>query len=141
MSSSLTQIPMLLNLLPKSKKVMVLTFSEELMMSVPALPAVGVDDTSRLVIVSVGETSEEFVRIGGMEGAFNPKEFERDLVEIARKTLEENPDIGAILQECTEMTPFSWAVQEATGLPVFDSITPIKWMYSGVVQRPYYGHL
>ena len=38
-SSSLTQLPMLLNLLPKSKKVMVLTFSEGLMMSAPALPA------------------------------------------------------------------------------------------------------
>jgi hypothetical protein len=27
----------------------------------------------------------------------------------------------------------------ATALPVFDSITPIKWLHSGVVQRPCYG--
>lgn len=66
-----------------------------------------------------------------------------DLAKIiaGAKALAKHPETGAILLECTELTPFSWAVQEATGLPVFDSITPIKWLHSGVVQRPYYGHI
>jgi Asp/Glu/hydantoin racemase len=139
-SSSLVQIPWLLNILKPSKKVLVLTLNVELMEKVPALKSVGVQDRSRLVIVS-GDSSDEYKRVAAEEGAFNPQKFEREVVQIVKKALKDHPEVGAILLECTELTSFAWAVQEATGLPVFDSITPIKWMYSGVVQRPYYGHL
>jgi hypothetical protein len=39
------------------------------------------------------------------------------------------------------MPPFSWSVQNATGLPVFDFITMIKWIHSAVVQQPYHGFM
>jgi hypothetical protein len=39
------------------------------------------------------------------------------------------------------MPPFSWAVQNATGLPVFDFITLINWIHSAVVQQPYHGFM
>lgn len=46
---------------------------------------------------------------------------------------------GAILLECSDMPPYAAAVQEATQLPVFDFITLIRWLRSGVAQRPYSG--
>ena len=88
-----------------------------------------------------GDSSAEYKRVATEEGAFNPEKFKEEVVEITKKALKEHPEVGTILLECTELTPFSWAVQEATGLPVFDSITPIQWIHSGVVQRPYYGHI
>jgi Asp/Glu/hydantoin racemase len=111
-----------------------------LMEKAPALKAVGVTDRSRLIIVA-GDSSDEYKRVAGEEGAFDPEKFSKEAVYIVEKALAKHPETGAILLECTELTPFSWAVQEATGLPVFDSITPIKWLHSGVVQRPYYGHI
>ena len=139
-SSSLVQIPWLLNILKPAQKIMVFTFDAELMEKVPALQSVGVQDRSRLVIQS-GNTSKEFNRIGALEGAFDPAKFGEELVNIISSTYTKHPEVGAVLLECTELTPFAWAVQEATGLPVFDAITPVKWMHSGIVQSPYYGHL
>ena len=139
-SSSLVQIPWLLNILKPAQKIMVLTFDAELLLKVQAFQSVGIQDRSRLVVQS-GSSSTQFNRIGGLEGAFDPAIFEKELVDIVSSSYEKHPEIGAVLLECTELTPFSWAVQEATGLPVFDSITPLKWMHSGIVQSPYNGHL
>jgi hypothetical protein len=55
--------------------------------------------------------------------------------------LQENDDIGAILLECTELSPHAAAVQEATRLPVWDYTTLTKWIYSGCIRRPFTGHL
>jgi len=52
-----------------------------------------------------------------------------------------NPDIGAILLECSDMPPYSADVQRAVNLPVFDFITMINWVHHSVAQRPYYGYL
>ena len=41
----------------------------------------------------------------------------------ALEVIAANPNIRAILMECTELPPYSDAVRAATGLPVFDSIT------------------
>jgi hypothetical protein len=45
------------------------------------------------------------------------------------------------LLECSDMPPFSWSVQNATGLPVFDFITLIRWIHSGMIQQPYRGFM
>ena len=38
-------------------------------------------------------------------------------------------DIGAIVCERTEMPPYSGAIQEATGLPVFDAVDMVNYVY------------
>jgi len=45
------------------------------------------------------------------------------MVELAKATVKANPTLRAIIFECTELPPYSDAVRQATGLPVFDSIT------------------
>ena len=50
-------------------------------------------------------------------------------------------EVAAIVYECTLLPPTSAAVQEATGLPVFDVITLIKWAYSAVVQKKFDGFM
>ena len=60
---------------------------------------------------------------------------------VAQQLVAEHPDVGAILLECSDMPPFAAAIQRAVGLPVFDFITMINWIYHGVVQRPYEGFL
>eukprot|EP00931_Biecheleriopsis_adriatica_P073322 TRINITY_DN4762_c0_g1_i2.p1 TRINITY_DN4762_c0_g1~~TRINITY_DN4762_c0_g1_i2.p1 ORF type:complete len:392 (-),score=62.47 TRINITY_DN4762_c0_g1_i2:155-1183(-) len=53
------------------------------------------------------------------------------IVALVRKTLGEHPDIRAILMECTELGPYSDAVRQATGLPVFDAITCCNFFTAG----------
>jgi hypothetical protein len=40
--------------------------------------------------------------------------------------MDEHPDIGQFVFECTSMPPFSGAVRRATGVPVFDPVDMVK---------------
>lgn len=59
--------------------------------------------------------------------------------ETGRELVVEDPSIGAFLFECSDMPPYSAAVQAATGLPVFDWIGFINYVHHAVVRRPYHG--
>jgi len=45
------------------------------------------------------------------------------IVKMVKDILKTQPTIRAIVSECTELPPYSDALREATGLPVWDSIT------------------
>ncbi len=50
-------------------------------------------------------------------------QLERDVVDLATRTVREHPDVGALVLECANFAPFRGAVRRATGLPVFDLYT------------------
>jgi hypothetical protein len=52
-----------------------------------------------------------------------------------------HPDIEALVFECSDLPPLGKAVQEATGILVFDFITMIRWVYTAVVQQSYRGFI
>ena len=52
--------------------------------------------------------------------------------EVLKLLVEKYPDIGSILIECTDMSPWSDKVREATGLPVFDPVDMVKRVNSEV---------
>jgi len=56
----------------------------------------------------------------------------KDLVKLAKELVQENPDVGAIVLECSVIPPHARAVQKATGLPVFDITTLIKLVHAAV---------
>ncbi len=60
-------------------------------------------------------------------------------MEVAIELLRKNPEIGAILLECSNMPPYAHAVQQATGLPVFDFTTLINFMVSGNHRKKFDG--
>lgn len=59
---------------------------------------------------------------------------EKDVVEAAKRLIEKNRDIGAIVLECTNFPPFAKSIQDVVGLPIFDIITLTNMVYR-VVQR------
>ena len=66
---------------------------------------------------------------------------EEQMVNCARQFVDKNPDIGAIMLECTGMQPFARAVQREVELPVFSWGTLLDYAYSVVNHRDYYGHV
>ncbi|WP_370301687.1 aspartate/glutamate racemase family protein [Pseudooceanicola sp.] len=58
-----------------------------------------------------------------------------DVVAAARRLVREHPDVGAIVLECTNMSPYSAAVQAATGLPVYDIYSMVTWFHAGLRPR------
>ncbi|NPV69085.1 MAG: aspartate/glutamate racemase family protein [Firmicutes bacterium] len=128
-TSSLLQVPLVARMIGPRRKVGILTERARFMSDVH-FEAVGF--TSRTVSVAVGGLREgsEFADtfIGGrLELDYDA--LERDMIEGTERLVRENPEVGAIVFECTNMVPFSKAVQEAVGLPVFDIVTLVDWCF------------
>ncbi len=63
---------------------------------------------------------------------FDVAETEAAVVRVAVKLQEDNPDLGAIVLECTEMPPYADAIRRATGLPVFDPLDMVRRVHQHV---------
>lgn len=48
---------------------------------------------------------------------------EREMRAVARRMVEEHPEIGPVVLECTNMPPYARAVADVTGRPVYDITT------------------
>jgi len=64
---------------------------------------------------------------------------ERDVVEAAGRLVTKNPDIGAIVLECTNFPPFAKSIQDAVGLPIFDIITLTYMAFATAERKAFVG--
>ncbi len=57
----------------------------------------------------------------------------------AVKMVKDNPDIGAVVLECTEFPPYAHAIQDAIRLNVWDFVTMTNFMHAGAMRKPFTG--
>ena len=137
--SSLMQIPMVSRMLPKGKKVGILTIHSK-RLEERTLRAAGITDEPIAIMGS--EDIPEFYNTyprGAME--IDPDKVGQAVVGMVQDLLKRNPDVGAIVCEAINYAPYAYAVQQATGLPWFDIIDLTKHVYNAVVKKPYTGFL
>ena len=143
--SSLMQLPVILNSISENKKVGVICANSEILPKSNVLKNCGItkENLSRLVIRGGGgeEIPEMTNKILKNTGSYNPKQLEREVVDVAVDMVKKDPDISALMLECTLYPAISYAVQEALHMPVCDFMTMIDWVHSAVVQKPYYGYI
>ncbi len=139
--SSLVQLPWIAALLKKNQSIGVLTAQKDSFTN-QLLDSCGISDDlkKRLVVNDLGYEAE-FSCITQGRGEFHNGMVQQEVVTKALELLTTDPSIGAILLECSDMPPYAYAVQAATGLPVYDFTTLIRWLHSGVAQTPYYGFI
>ncbi|KAG7817786.1 hypothetical protein KL919_003520 [Ogataea angusta] len=134
-TSSLIQVPFVSMVIGPSKLIGVLTFDAEVL-GKAHFKGLGISEELQSRIVVKGCPVGGVLRGMIIEGdPYVHDDLENEMVGIAKELVGENPSIGAIVLECTQMPPFARAVQKATGLPVYDAITMIDWFYSGLVSR------
>jgi Asp/Glu/hydantoin racemase len=138
--SSLLQIPIILMSMSAGQKLGIITADGPKLIGAPALENSGLRDRSRVVVYGAENTSQ-MKRILATEGAYNPRVFETELVDIAKSMVQDHPDIGAILLECTELPPHARAIQKAVGMPVWGFPSMVNWIYAGVVRRSFPGYI
>ncbi|KPH81453.1 aspartate/glutamate racemase family protein [Bosea vaviloviae] len=132
-TSSLMQVPWVQATLPPGKRVGLVTVSAG-SLSPAHLEGAGVPlDTP----VAGTENGKEFFRvlIKAEKDDMDIDLAERDVVNAALDLVLRNPDVGAIVLECTNMPPYAAAVQAATGLPVHDIYSMIIWFHAGLRPR------
>jgi len=137
--SSLLQVPLIHAGLKPGQRVGILC-ADAASLRPAALAACGVTPDIPIAIMGL-EDQPEFGAILYSRGEFDYDRVEAEVVGSALRLVETQPDVGAILLECSDMPPFAAAVQRAVRRPVFDFITMIRWIYSGLVQRSYEGLL
>lgn len=98
------------------------------------------EDFESCVIKSAGHLPE-FSAFMERRGRFDNGILRRELIDLAKGLVSENPDVGALLLECSDMPPYSADIQAAVNLPVFDFITMIDFVHKAVAQKPYYGFM
>jgi Asp/Glu/hydantoin racemase len=60
---------------------------------------------------------------------------QQDIIDAGKELVSRHPDVGAIVLECTNMPPYSAALQAETGLPVYDIYSMINWFHAGLRPR------
>ncbi len=139
--SSLLQIPFIFQILAPGRKIGVVT-ADKTSLTAKHFKAVGVDpDDIPLVIAGMEDKKEFRQAILEEKGTLDSSKIEIELLDTIENMIQNNPDIGAILLECSDLPPYSYKVQQKTGLPVFDYITMINFVHTAVVKNQFQGYL
>ncbi|MEM8664684.1 MAG: aspartate/glutamate racemase family protein [Pseudomonadota bacterium] len=132
-TSSLMQVPAVNALLPPSKRAGILTISGSTLTDRHLCLAGAPPDTP----VATTEGGKEFTRaILGDEPVLDIRAAEEDNVAAARRLCADR-SVGAIVLECTNMTPYAAAIRQATGLPVFTMVNFCAWFYGALTPRTF----
>ena len=138
--SSLLQVAFINNLLAEKAKIGIITAN-----------AAALDST---VLKPCGAYLPERTAIRGLEkrphfraafieekGTLDSNAVEEEVLSTARQLIKDVPEVRALLLECSVLPPYSAALQQATGLPVFDYVTMINYVYSAVVKQRFKGFM
>lgn len=133
-TSSLMQAPFIERILPPGQRVGILTISAATL-TPEHLRAAGVDEETPIVGTDGGR---EFSRaILENELALDVAAAERDILDAGETLMRRNPEVGAILLECTNMSPYARALSEHVSRPVFDIVSFVTWFHAGLRPRDF----
>jgi hypothetical protein len=137
--SVMLQVPLIVQGLRPDQKLGILAASASAL-TPHVFEQCNITDPSRLVITEA-RNLPEFQNLLGCTGRLNSHVLQGQVVELVRRFVEDHPEIGAVLIQCSDLPPYAWAIQNAVQLPVYDMNSLINWVYGAVVRQPYRGHL
>jgi aspartate/glutamate racemase len=135
-ASSLIQVPMVHRMLRPDQRVGLLV-ARERTFTRRHLQGVGAGHVP--VCVAGMDNQPEFreVIIEARRGDLDVDRLGREVLDQARRLARANPDLGAVVIECTDLVPYAHAVQRQLGLPVFDIVTLTDMVHRGLTRRQY----
>jgi hypothetical protein len=136
--SSLIQVPIVYHMLRSDQKVGVMVATKS-GLTPEHLSAVGADHVP--VCIAGMDAQKEFCEVIMEQNKqqLDITKLEGEITSVAESMVRENPEVGAIVLECTDMPPFAHLIQKAVNLPVFDLITLTNMVYNAVVRKRYQG--
>lgn len=131
-TSSLLQVPLVLQLLQPQQSVGVITANGRTL-GQDHLGAVGIGPElqQRVHIIGIERTNHLYPVLTSDGGKLDQSLAQDEVVAVAQEALTNQPEIGAFVLECTNLPPYSAAIKAATGKPVWDALTLIRWLELG----------
>ena len=128
-ASSLLQVASVQAVLPAGKRVGVVTFSAQLLTPAHLAGAGAPVDTP---LVGLDPDSDFYRMIIEGHDHIDAAKASLDVVEAGRRLVNNHTEVGAIVVECANMPPYSAALRDALGLPVYDPVSFIHWFYASL---------
>ena len=125
-SSPLIMIPVIHQMLKPEQSVVVVTASKRLL-SGEFFSAVGVDINHRVTVAGLDD-SQVFnsMCMGGKAISYETDELRADVIAAIEQAQQADPNIGAVLLECTTLPPYAADISQSLRLPVFDFIACVN---------------
>jgi hypothetical protein len=131
-TSALLQVAWVEALLPKDRRVGVVTF-DGASLTAAHLAAVGAPlDVPIEGLAAEGRFRRALLGEAAVDG-YGVRETEA--VEAAERLVARRPDVGALVLECTNLVPHAAAMQAAVQRPVYDVMSLVTWFHGGLAQR------
>jgi hypothetical protein len=135
-SSSLIQLPMVHRMIRSDRKVGLLVASKDAL-TPGHLEAIGAESVP--VCIAGMSRRPEFrdVILEGQRAELDAGRLEREVLAEVGQLADGNPDLGALIIECTDLVPFSHAIQARIGVPVFDIVTLTQMVHLSLSRQPF----
>lgn len=101
----------------------------------------GIPDGLPLIVAGMEGQIEFRGAVLEEKGTLDSDKIEQEVVQVASDLVAGNPDMGAILLECSDLPPYAKAVQQAVNLPVYDFFTMIQYVHTTHVRLPFFGFM
>ena len=138
--SSLLQIPFIRHIIADSEKIGIITADAQ-SLTLQFLESIGIHQMSDLVVEGLENCPEFKSSVLDEKGMLDSKKIQAEVVQAAMNLTLKESRVKVILLECSVLPPYAQAVQMATGMPVFDYITMINYVFNAVVKRTYKGFM
>jgi hypothetical protein len=133
-TSALLQVPMVERILPTGRRVGIMTYNGDVLNG-PYLDAVGIAQDTPVAGIPQDSNFVRWIKEGDTSVTYDT--LKSEVVATATAFVARNPQIGAIVLECTNLAPFSHYIAQGTGLPVYDTVTMVNTFQASLRPRAY----
>lgn len=134
--SSLLQVPFIRATLAPGRAIGVISANASVL-TPEHFKNVGIAPDTPLAVYGMEDQPEFSSSVLEEKGTLDSGKVREEILGVAGRMTREHPEVGAIVLECSDLPPYAAAVHEATGLPVFDFTTMIRYVHNALVPRTY----
>ena len=130
-TSSLLQVPIVQKMVGPKGELIILTANKAALKQ-EHLRAVAITNTTNLHIYGLEACNEWNKIFSSPDKDIDLNIIREEVVGVALKIYKAYSHARAFILECTDLPPFSEEIKNVTGLPVFDFITLVNYVYSAL---------
>jgi hypothetical protein len=135
-ASSLIQLPMVHRMLQPEQKVGLLV-AKKPALTPRHLAAVGAESVPVCVAGMAEQPEFREVMLEGRRDELDVQRLKNEVLTEVEGLAKDNPEMGALVIECTDLVPFAYAIQDRIGVPVFDIVTLTEMVHRSLARRPF----